>query len=448
MALPTDLTAIQQYAIDLVSYVFMWLSSPTFYAQCAFVMIAVALAYVVGRFVVSRLLMRKANDKNADSIMHGLKQWLYDADDLIKLLINVIALAIAIEVSLAVVQQDGLVRLAQGVAMALFCRALITRYVINGLLKTFFKWTVLPMVILYVVGWLERTVSYLDSVSLGVGNIEFSLYGIFRTVFFGLILFWLGRASNNAGQQFIRQREDIDIGTKEVFAKLFEVLLIITIFFILLQIIGINLTTLAVFGGAVGVGLGFGLQAIASNFISGIILLLDRSLLVGDYIELEDGRKGVIRKLSMRCATLETFDGKDIVVPNEKFITSSFTNWTHKDTKQRYFLEFQVAFKTDLHALFPLLKETVASHPQVISGEDVPIEEQPDAEISGFGDSGVNILIEYWMEGVDDGKNRVGADLLLMIWDVLKEHVVEIPYPQRDIRIVHEGKVDSKGNLS
>jgi small-conductance mechanosensitive channel len=374
-----------------------------------------------------------------DSVMRGGKQWLYDADDLIKLLVNVVALAIAIEISLAVVQQDGLIRFAQGVAMAFFCRALITRYVVNGLLKTFFKWTVLPMVILYVVGWLERTVSYLDSVSLGVGNIEFSLYGIFRAVFFGLILFWLGRASNNAGQQFIRQREDIDIGTKEVFAKLFEVLLIIIVFFILLQIIGINLTTLAVFGGAVGVGLGFGLQAIASNFISGIILLLDRSLLVGDYIELEDGRKGVIRKLSMRCATLETYDGKDIVVPNEKFITSSFTNWTHKDIKQRYSLEFQVAYKTDLHALFPLLRETVANHPQVISGEGVPVEEQPDAEISGFGDSGVSILIEYWMEGIDDGKNRVGADLLLMIWDTLKEHVVEIPYPQRDIRMVEGG---------
>ena len=439
MTLPTDLAVIQQYAIDLVAYVFMWLSSPTFYAQCAFVIVAVALAYVVGCFIVSRLLVRKVADTADDSVIRGVKQWLYDADDLIKLLINVVALAIAIEISLVVVQQDGLVRLAQGVAMALFCRALITRYVVNGLLKTFFKWTVLPMVILYVVGWLGRTVNYLDSVSLGVGNIEFSLYGIFRTVFFGLILFWLGRASNNAGQQFIRQREDIDIGTKEVFAKLFEVLLIITIFFILLQIIGINLTTLAVFGGAVGVGLGFGLQAIASNFISGIILLLDRSLLVGDYIELEDGRKGVIRKLSMRCATLETYDGKDIVVPNEKFITSSFTNWTHKDIKQRYSLEFQVAYKTDLHALLPLLIETVASHPQVISGEDVPIEEQPDAEISGFGDSGVNILIEYWMDGVDDGKNRVGADLFLMIWDALKEHVVEIPYPQRDIHIVDGG---------
>jgi len=252
-----------------------------------------------------------------------------------------------------------------------------------------------------------------------------------------LILFWLGRFSNNFGQQLIRKQKDLDVGTREIFAKLFEVFLLIVIFFVLLQIMGINLTTLAVLGGAVGVGLGFGLQSIASNFISGIILLLDRSLAIGDYIELEDGKTGTIRKLNMRSTTLETYDGKDIVVPNEKFITSSFVNWTHKDPKQRYSIEFQVAYKTDLHALFPLLREAISKHPQVLSGDDVSLEERPDAEISGFGDSGVDILIEFWMEGIDDGPNRVGADLLLIIWDVLKEYVVEIPFPQREIRIIN-----------
>jgi len=161
-------------------------------------------------------------------------------------------------------------------------------------------------------------------------------------------------------------------------------------------------------------------------------------LVIGDYIELEDGRAGTIRAMSMRCATLETFDGKDIVVPNETFITSSFTNWTHKDKKQRYSLEFNVAYKTDLHALFPILIETVSKHPQVISGDEVEAELRPDAEISGFGDSGVDILVEYWMEGIDDGKNRVDADLKLMIWDVLKDHLVEIPFPQREVRLVEK----------
>ncbi|MGH1487149.1 MAG: mechanosensitive ion channel family protein, partial [Cellvibrionaceae bacterium] len=263
------------------------------------------------------------------------------------------------------------------------------------------------------------------------------IYGVLRTLFFGLILFWLGRVSNNFGKQLIRRQEEIDIGTREVFAKLFEIFLLVVIFFVLLQIMGISLTTLAVFGGAVGVGLGFGLQAIASNFISGIILLMDRSLLVGDYIELEDGRSGTITELGMRSTTLETFDGKDIVVPNEKFITSSFTNWTHKDIKQRYSLEFQLAYKTDFHTLFPILKEAIANHPQVLSGDDLPPEELPDVEIKGFGESGVDILVEYWIEGIDDGKSRVDADLMLIIWDVLKEHFVEIPFPQREVRIIN-----------
>jgi small-conductance mechanosensitive channel len=142
----------------------------------------------------------------------------------------------------------------------------------------------------------------------------------------------------------------------------------------------------------------------------------------------------------MRSTTLETFDGKDIMVPNEQFITTSFTNWTHKNKKQRYSLDFQVAYKTDLHLLFELVREVVASHPQVISGDDIPIEERPDAEIKGFADSGVDILVEFWMEGIDDGPNRVGADLLLMIWDVLHQHGIEIPFPQREVKILDQAK--------
>ena len=162
---------------------------------------------------------------------------------------------------------------------------------------------------------------------------------------FGFFLFWLGRISNNTGQRIIRSQTNLAIGTREVFAKLFEVFLFILIFVLLLQVMGINLTALAVFGGALGVGLGFGLQSIASNFISGIIILLDRSITLGDYVETEDGLTGTVREINLRSTVLETFDGKDIVVPNEKFITGNVTNWTHKDTKQRYPLNFQVAYK-------------------------------------------------------------------------------------------------------
>ena len=199
---------------------------------------------------------------------------------------------------------------------------------------------------------------------------------------------------------------------------------------------GIDLTALTVFGGALGVGIGFGLQQIASNFISGIIILIDRTITIGDFIELEDGRAGKLRELTMRSATLETFDGKDIMVPNEHFITTAFTNWTHHNKKQRYPLHFQVAYGTDLEKLFEIVRGVVASHPSVLSGDDLPIAERPDAEIESFGDSGINILVEFWMDDIDDGDNRVGADLLLMIWTALQSHGIEIPFPQREIKIL------------
>lgn len=431
-----DISLIQEQAQTVLQHVTQWLISPQFYAQCGLILIAILFAYSLGKWLLkSSILLKQAPENNS---VFNLKRWLYSSRGLVTPLLSILALAICVEISISIVKQSWLIRIAQGIAVVVMCHAIISQLVTSSFLKLFFKWTLIPLAVLHVFGWLVPAISYLDSIAVSIGNIEFSAYGLLRTVFFGLILFWIGRISNNFGQQFIRQREELDIGTREIFAKLFEIFLLIIIFFILLQIMGINLTTLAVFGGALGVGLGFGLQAIASNFISGLILLLDRSLVIGDYVELEDGRAGTIRALNMRCATLETFDGKDVVVPNETFITSSFTNWTHKDKRQRYGLNFQVAYKTDLHALFPLLIETVSKHPQVISGDDIEPELRPDAEISDFGDSGVNILVEYWMEGIDDGKNRVDADLKLMIWDVLKDHLVEIPFPQREVRIVEK----------
>ena len=111
----------------------------------------------------------------------------------------------------------------------------------------------------------------------------------------------------------------------------------------------------------------------------------------------------------MRSTTVETFEGKDIMVPNEVFITTSFANWTRKNQKQRYRVDFSVVYDTDIRKLVEVTKEAVASHPQVLNGENYPVEERSDCEIDSFGDSGVNMFVEFWIEAIDDGKNRVGG---------------------------------------
>jgi small-conductance mechanosensitive channel len=354
-------------------------------------------------------------------------------------------LRVVVEIHETLLHEGWLMRTALTIAILLLFNSAISDFVTNRVAARIFRFIGIPLLFLHLLGVLEDLIGILESISVSIGNIEISAYGIARVAIFGSLLFWVGRVSNRTGRDLINRQENLDFRTREVAAKLLEISVFFVIFLLLLQVMGINLTALAVFGGAIGVGLGFGLQAIASNFISGIIILLDRSITIGDYIELEDGRTGTLRELTLRSATLETFDGKDIMVPNEQFITTAFVNWTHYNTKQRYPLHFQVAYDTDLEAMFEIVREVVASHPNVLSGDHLPIAERADAEIESFGDSGINILVEFWMEGVDDGTNRVGGDLLLMIWTALKANGIEIPFPQREVKILGDKKAGQAG---
>ena len=415
------------------------LSSTEFYIQAGIVACAVLAGWILGAYILKRV--RLFRDEPQPGPLADLRWTLHRASALVQPVTAAIVLGTATLVSEYATGDIWLVKAAQGVALIFVVYSLAKHLLQNERMIALLKWVGLPVAILYSLGWLSDVTQHLDSISFAVGNIKLSVYTILRTLVFGFVLFWLGRLSNTTGKRVIRTQQALDPGTREVAAKLFEIAIFVVVFLLLLNVMGIDLTALAVFGGALGVGLGFGLQQIASNFISGIIILLDRSLTIGDYIQLEDGRSGTLRELSMRSATLETYDGKDIMVPNEKFITTSFTNWTHNNQQQRYPINFLVGYDTDLEKMFPILREVVASHPKVISGDDVPVALRPDAEISKFADSGIEILVEFWMEGVDDGENRVGADLLLMIWTALKAEGIEIPFPQRVVKVVGDKKI-------
>lgn len=351
-------------------------------------------------------------------------------------LLGLLLLKLSAELIPTFAESNWLITAAITLAVVIVYVSFVREFVVSHLVGRAMLMIGVPLLVMQSLGILPYVNSVFESIAMQVGNIKISLAGILRVLVFGSFIFWLGRVSNSAGQEIIRNQQRIDFRTREVAAKLFEIGIFVVVFLLLLQVMGINLTALAVFGGAVGVGLGFGLQTIASNFISGLIILLDRSLSVGDFIELEDGRSGFVRALNMRSTTLETFDGKDIMVPNEKFIASSFVNWTHKNHKQRYRVDFSVAYDTDIRKLVEVIKEAVATHPQVLSGESYPIEERPDCEIDSFGDSGVNMFVEFWIEAIDDGKNRVGGDLLLIIFETMRDNGFTIPFPQREVRVL------------
>ncbi len=399
--------------------------------------LAVGLCYFAA-FLFSRYLLKhlKFFQEPTNQSTNPLQGVFYKIGKLLFPIFAIILLKLTIALVFAENEKTALLGLAFIIASLLLFYSLVQLLVVNTIARKAFLTVGLPLLFFHLTGILVDIVSVLDSMSIQIGNIRMSVLGALRVLIFGSFLFWLGRLSNSTGKKIIKNQPSLDLRTKEVLSKLFEILIFFVVFLLLLQIMGINLTTIAVFGGALGVGLGFGLQSIASNFISGLIILLDRSVSVDDFIELEDGRSGRVTEMSLRATTLETYDGKDIVVPNEKFISSSFVNWTHKDKKQRYRVDFSVAYSSDIRKLVDIIKAAVAEHPQVISGEDIPFEERPDCEIDSFGDSGINMFVEFWMEGVDDGKNRVGGDLLLTILETIRENGFEIPFPQREVKIL------------
>jgi small-conductance mechanosensitive channel len=179
------------------------------------------------------------------------------------------------------------------------------------------------------------------------------------------------------------------------------------------------------------VGVGFGLQQIASNFISGIIILLERSLKIGDYIELEDGRTGTLRQLNMRSSTLETYDGKEIMVPNERFITTRFVNWTRADPRQRYEVPFVVTYDTDLHKVPPLIEAAMNKHPSVLK-EPEPV----SCELKKFGDFGAHFAVKFWVNGIDDGPNNFTSDVHFLVWDALQKGKIKMATPHHQVALM------------
>ena len=425
----------QQFASAFES-VTSTLTRPETYTQAGVILVIYALAYILSRQI--RHYAPVLDDSRITAESHPLLRFIANCGNLIFPLTAILLLRISVEFSQELLDQAWLVRTALVIALLLLFISAVNDFVVSRAANRLFKVIGVPLLLLHMLGLLGDLIAILESISVSVGNIELTAYGLARVAIFGTLLFWLGRISTRTGREILSRQEALDEPTREIVMKLLEIGIFVVIFLLLLNVMGINLTALAVFGGAVGVGLGFGLQAIASNFISGVIILLDRSVSLGDYVEISDGRAGTVRELNMRSTTLETFEGKDIIVPNEKFIVESIVNWTHKDKHQRYRVDFSVAYSSDIDKLVDLIRAVVASHPQVISGDDIPIETRPDCEIDSFGDSGVNMFVEFWMEGIDDGKNRVGGDLLLMIFNALRENGFEIPFPQREVRMLNE----------
>ena len=414
-----DFTQLQVQAQSLLQEVLGWLRSPQFYAQVAAIFVVWLIVRVIASIVISRLWF--FNTEPTEGRLVKTRKFIHSGANLVQPLLLVVVLAIATQICDLVVGSSWLVRVAQSLAVISLLYAAIIRFSHQPLVNAAARWIGIPAAAIYAFGYMPRVIDWMDQTAFEAGNVRISLLLVMKAALFGGGLFWLSRLSSRAGQRVIHQQESLDMQTRQLAIKGFDLFVICGAGLLLLNLLGINLSILAVFSGAVGVGLGFGLQQIASNFISGVIILVDRSLKVGDFLELEDGRSGHLLEINMRQSRLGTFDGKDIMVPNDRFITNRVINWTHADRRQRYEVPFTVAYDTDLRKVPPLIVQAVLKQKGVLRTPHMP-----ECRLKSFGASDVNFTARFWVEGIDDGNNSFTSDVLFAIWDALKSEGISM----------------------
>ncbi len=408
-----------------------WATSPAAYAQLGLLALSFILAMIASKFLNPRIKKLIAPPEEDRAWLAQLRRFCLI---FLPLLLPILAYgftAAGEQITRSLFGAGGLIGFGKRIFIFLAARILVNKIIYAPFLKTIGKFFLLPLAALYALGVLPAIQTQLAAITVPL--VGLSLDKLIVGAVAGAVLFWLGSWSNERGGNYVRSRENMRSSVRELAAKALQIVIFGAVFIAIMNILELPLTSLAVLGGAVGLGIGFGLQSIASNFVSGIILLLEGQATVGDFVELDGGESGRIVKMMSRATILETFDGKWIVVPNEDFITTRIINYSDSGSANRYSVDFSVSYDTDINKIPDIVGSAVAAHPDILSEP-----EKPDVELVSFGDSGVNFCVEFWVNGLDDGENKYSSDVLFLIWNALKEHNIQIPFPQREVRLLNE----------
>ena len=285
---------------------------------------------------------------------------------------------------------------------------------------------------LNIVGMLDATIAFLDGLALYLGGVRISLLGVLKGMFALAVLLWLASVLSRLLERRIAKVPTLTPSVQVLFSKLFKIVLTLLAVVIALGTVGIDLTAFAVFTGAVGVGIGFGLQKVVSNLISGMILLLDRSIKPGDVVAVGD-TYGWVNSLGARYASVITRDGIEHLIPNEEFITQRVENWSFSHRYVRLKIPVGISYKSDVRRAVELCLEAARATERVL---EYP---EPACLLKGFGDSSVELEIRIWIDDPRNGVSNVKSEVLLGVWDRFHDHGIEIPFPQRDLHLKTPG---------
>lgn len=326
---------------------------------------------------------------------------------------------------------------------------------INGIMKVIFAWIVIRVMVqfidnnaarnifataiwsvaaLSIFGQLENATETLDSFGFTIGDFRLSALAVIKGGFYLFALLYFATFVSSFAERRVLKITGLTRSSQVLIAKIVRVVLIVIALIIGITSAGIDLSLFAVFGGAIGLGIGFGLQKGISNLFSGILLLTDRSIKPGDVIELENGTFGWVNNMAARYTEIVTRDNKSFLIPNEEFITQRVVNWSHGNSLIRLQVEFGVHYDSNPHDVKRIAEEAIANAHDRICKSPPPV-----CHLTEFADSSLNFKLRFWIKDAEKGVTNIRGEAMLALWDAFKENNIEIPYPHREVYI-HERK--------
>ncbi len=420
MNLESFVAELQSWATLALSY----LTAPWFAYQLAIIVVLFGLAKLLSLRVEPRLEARAREIRGHPGLLRVVVALLRRIEWIFFSLFLFIALTVMRSVTWP--SRSHFIAIALSLSLAWLFVSVLSRVIRNRLVARTLSWLAWIYVALVILGFDDEAGTFLDSLALPLGEMRLSLLLILKAVLLLFATVWVAVVLGRYFDEQVQKSDELTPSIRVLIGKVAKFGLILVAGTVALSSVGIDLSAFTVFTGAVGLGLGFGLQKVISNFISGIIILLDKSIKPGDTISLE-GTFGWIRELRARFVSVVTRDGREYLIPNEDFITHRVINWSFSDELVRLDVNFGVSYDADPHEVSKLAIEAAMTVGRVEGSR------RPVCWLTGFGDSSLDFVLRFWIRDPQQGLTNVRGKVLLALWDTFKENDVGIPYPHREI---------------
>jgi small-conductance mechanosensitive channel len=421
-----DLDDIIEYLRTVARSVGAEISSPFFYLQFGLILIAAGIAFAANRALQARV----DNDSLARRWPLPLRHM---AHVLVESFSTVVFAVLVIAARITMVHstwpsRSYMLVVAAKLALAWLIIRLVTSVIRNAFLVKLISLSAWLIAALSIINQLDPAVDALDSVSIVLGGSRLTPLVVIKLGLLLIAALWLTNVASNFAESRINRSTDLTPSIQVLLVKMIRMGLLVVAIAVALGAVGINLSALAVFSGAVGVGIGIGLQKIVANFISGIILLADKSVKPGDLVTIGDS-SGRISAMKTRYISVAAGDGREFLIPNEDLVTQKVTNWTYTDKNTLVKVAFGTNYDSDPRQVCQFAVEIAAAAPRAIKSRT------PSCILTEFAETGMKFSLTFWIAD-PDGMDNVKSDVMLALWETFKREDIKVPYPVREIRVL------------